>query len=174
MRPGGGKAKGSQFERECCVFMSKWISSGKQEDVYWRSALSGGRATVGFKKGKHHASQVGDISCIHPIGNHFTDNFAIEIKFYADLDYIGLLSGKGKLLTFWAEINEQASRYKKHPFMIVRQNRMKANVILDRAGMSKLGLKYKETLLISIPHDLFIINAEHFVKVCKPYVLNLR
>jgi len=169
MRKGGGKQKGASWEREVCVMLSRWVTAGKQDDVYWRAAMSGGRATVAFKKGKSLGAQVGDISCIDPVGNRFTNNFAVEAKFYSKLDYEGLLTGKGKLLSFWEEINEQASRYKKHPFMVVRQNRMSAKVILDKAGMSKLGLKYKETLLISIPHDLFVVDADHFVNVCKPF-----
>lgn len=174
MRKGGGKQKGASFEREVCVMLSKWLTNGTQEDVFWRSALSGGRATVAFKRGKSLASQVGDISAVHPTGNHFIEYFAPECKFYAKLDYEGLLTGKGKLLTFWTEINEQARRYSKHPFMIARQNRMASNICLDKAGMQKLGLRNQETVLISIPHNIYLINAEHFVKVCKPYVLNLR
>lgn len=171
MRKGGGKQKGASFEREVCVMLSRWLTNGAQEDVFWRSAMSGGRATVAHKKGgKRLASQVGDISCIHPVGNRFIEAFAPECKFYADLDYQGLLTGKGKLLAFWAEINEQAGRYQKLPFLIARQNRMQANVCLDKAGMRKLGLRDVETLLISVPHDMYLIDAGHFVKVCKPFL----
>lgn len=164
-----GKQKGASFEREVCVMLSSWITKGAQEDVFWRSAMSGGRATVAFKRGKRLASQVGDISAVHPAGNYFIEHFAPECKFYAKLDYEGLLTGKGKLLAFWAEINEQAGRYNKHPFMIVRQNRMASNICLDRNGMHKLGLRNKETLLISVPHNMYLINADHFVGVCKPF-----
>jgi hypothetical protein len=51
MRKGGGKQKGSQFERDVCRELSLWVSHGKQEDVYWRSAMSGGRSTVAALKG---------------------------------------------------------------------------------------------------------------------------
>jgi len=46
MRKGGGKAKGASFERDICRRLSLWVSAGKQEDVFWRSAMSGGRSTV--------------------------------------------------------------------------------------------------------------------------------
>lgn len=171
MRAGGGKQKGASFEREVCVLLSSWLSSGTQEDVFWRSAMSGGRATVAHRKGgKRLASQVGDISCIHPLGNRFIEHFAPECKFYADLDYQGLLTGKGKLLSFWAEINEQAGRYSKHPFMIVRQNRMQANVCLDKAGMRILDLRDRHALLISPRFDMYLIDADKFFEVCKPFL----
>lgn len=165
-----GKQKGASFEREVCVLLSRWLTNGKQEDVFWRSALSGGRATVAYAKGKRLASQVGDISCIHPIGQHFIEHFAPECKFYADLDYKGLLTGKGKLLEFWAEINDQAARYGKMPFLVAKQNRMATNVFLDKGGMAILGLDDRATLLISIPNDMYVIDAGQFFKVCKPYV----
>jgi hypothetical protein len=169
VRAGGGKSKGATWEREISVALSRWISSGTQEDVYWRSALSGGRATVGFKKGKNHASQVGDLSCIHPIGQTFIDAFAVEAKFYADLEYKGLLTGKGKLVSFWVEINKQASRYKKQPVLIVRQNRMKPHICLDYCGKGLLGFE-TDPLLISIPQNMYIWEFDQFLQLCKPYI----
>lgn len=170
MRSGGGKAKGSAFEREVCVKLSKWLSGGDQEDIFWRSAMSGGRSTVAFKKGKSHAAQVGDISAVHPLGNQFIKNFAIECKFYKDLNFQGMLTGKGHLVDFWTEINEQAGRYKKHPIMFVRQNRMQTHVCLDIEGRRKLGLWDRHMLLISPPLNLRILTADTFFEVCKPYL----
>jgi len=170
MRKGGGKQKGAAFEREVCVILSKWITCSKSEDVFWRSAMSGGRATVAHAKGTRLASQAGDISCISPMGNRFISTFAVECKFYAKLDYEGLLTGKGKLLNFWAEINRQAARYQKLPFLVCRQNRMHPHVCLDKAGMRKLGLHDIRTTLISTPHDLYILDLTKFVKICRPFV----
>lgn len=169
MKAGGGKAKGSQFEREVCVTLSKWLSNGAKEDVLWRSAMSGGRATVAAKRGKRLSSQVGDISCIHPIGNRFISEFAIECKYYADLDFKGLITGKGKLLEFWEEISKQADTHGKCPFLVARQNRIKPVVCLAHNGLTKLGLWPSNTILISRPYDLYILSFEHFVKKCVPF-----
>jgi hypothetical protein len=170
MRPGGGKQKGASFEREVCVLLSKWVTNGKREDVFWRSAMSGGRATVGHRKGKNHSTQVGDISCIHPAGHHFSEAFAPECKFYADLNYTGLITGKGKLLDFWAEIKKQAGRYKKHPFLVARQNRMRTTVCLDNLGLLELGMSKNDALLFSPRYNMYIFDFEQFLKACKPYV----
>lgn len=170
MRAGGGKQKGAGFEREVCVLLSKWVTNGKQEDVFWRSAMSGGRATIGHRKGKIHSAQVGDISAIHPAGHHFIETFAPECKFYADLNWAGLLTGKGKLLDFWAEIKKQAKNHRKHPFLVARQNRMRPNVCIDNLGLLELGISKNDALLISPKYNMYIFDLEHFLKACKPYV----
>jgi hypothetical protein len=171
MRKGGGKQKGASFEREVCVMLSRWVSEGSQDDAFWRSAMSGGRATVAHKRGgKRLSSQVGDISCIHPVGNRFSSAFGIECKHYANLEYKGILTGKGKLITFWNEISEQALTHDKDPFLVCRQNRMPMHVCLSGEGMRILDLNDADTLVISWPNDLFILDAKHFVKVCKPFI----
>jgi hypothetical protein len=170
MRKGGGKQKGAQFEREVCVKLSKWLSRDTQEDVFWRSAMSGGRTTVAAKRGKRLSNQVGDISCIHPIGNKFISTFAIECKYYADLDFKGLITGKGKLLEFWDEIYKQAHAHEKKPFLVARQNRIKPLICLTHNGCSSLGVLPSQTVLISRPFDLYILRFERFVQVCVPFV----
>lgn len=171
MRKGGGKQKGAQFERDVCVILSKWVTNDQLEDVFWRSAMSGGRATVAYKQyGKKLSSQVGDISCINVVGNRFINSFAPECKFYAKIDYEGLLTGRGKLLEFWEELNEQARRYSKHPFLVCRQNRMQPHVCLDKSGLRTLGLRDANVKLIGIPYDIYIMEVSVFVKVCKPFV----
>lgn len=169
MRAGGGKSKGASFEREICVRLSIWISNGLQEDVFWRSAMSGGRATVGQKKGKKHSSQVGDISCIHSTGNHFIEYFAPECKHYANLDWQGLVTGKGKLLQFWAEINKQAEAHGKHPMLFARQNRLPTVVCLTHSGTTTLSLQGHQTIIISRPYDLHIFLADRFFMECAPF-----
>lgn len=73
-------AKGSAFEREVCKMLSLWWSRGQSSDIFWRTAMSGGRATVRRKKGlvtRHHN---GDIDAIDPTGKPLTDLLLIEIK----------------------------------------------------------------------------------------------
>ena len=52
--------------------------------------MSGGRSTVAAAKGKRLAAQAGDISCIHPIGQPFIDQFMVECKSYRDLAIRGV------------------------------------------------------------------------------------
>lgn len=171
MRAGGGKSKGAAFERGVCVSLSRWLTQGTRDDIFWRSAMSGGRATVAFaSKGKKLSAQSGDISCVDPLGGRFIKAFSVECKFYKDLEYTGLLTGRGKLLDFWGQTQRDARTHGKLPILIARQNRMPAVVGLDIKGRRELGLEYKDMLLISIPNGLHLLEAEKFFTICKPYL----
>lgn len=136
--------------------------------------MSGGRATLAGRKGKKLSAQAGDISCIHPMGHRFIEKFVPECKRYHDLNFHGLLTGKGKLLDFWSELNWQAAEHSKYPFLVARQDRMPTFVCLDWQGQLELGLSDQSTTLISIPHNIRIIEINNFFKWCKPYVANYR
>lgn len=167
MRKGGGKAKGSAFEREVCRRLSLWVSSGRQEDVFWRSAMSGGRSTVAKIKGKRLAAQAGDISCIHPIGQHFADTFLVECKNYRDLNFIGLLSGKGNLLKFWDSTRKEASHYNKYPLLVAKQNQHPTFACLDADGVYVLNTQY----LFSLPqYGLWITLFNDMLEKLPPFV----
>jgi len=166
MRAGGGKQKGAQFERDVCVLLSKWVTNGKHEDVFWRSAMSGGRSTVAHGKGKRLAAQSGDISCIHHAGSYLSDRFFMECKFYRDLDYRGLITGKGKLIEFWKQAQLEAKRYKKYPMMFAKQNKMPMTVCLDADGSALLDAQ--NHLVQNNPNDLWIYLADDFFKKVQP------
>lgn len=161
MRKGGGKAKGASFERSVCKALSLWVSHNKHEDVFWRSAMSGGRSTVAYAKGKRLAEQAGDITCIHPIGQAFANRFLMECKTYRDLQYYGLLSSKGNLVKFWREACRQAQRYGKLPLMVAKQNQQPATVCLSRDGAKLLRVRP----IITAPKlNLRIVLLDEFLK----------
>lgn len=126
-----GKAKGSAFEREVCKELSLWVSRGERKDLYWRSAMSGGRATIGKRKGEDLAHQAGDISAVHPDGHVLTDKYYIECKFYRDLDIKAFLVGKGKLSAFWKEAVTQSHIHKRLPLLIAKQNMLPTLVLVE-------------------------------------------
>lgn len=167
MRSGGGKSKGASWEREVCCRLSLWLTDGAQEDTLWRSAMSGGRSTVGFTKGKRFAEQAGDISSVSPLGTAFISKFIPECKAYKDLNYTGLLKGKGHLVEFWAEVNKQAKRYNKMPLLIAKQNLMPPVACIDSDGARLLGLR-SHSVLIAPKLDLRIVLFDDFLKHGKP------
>jgi len=124
MRPGGGKAKGAEFERSVCKRLSMWISRGKRDDLFWRSAMSGGRATIGKAAGADRSAQAGDVSAISD-GGPFTDLAAafvschiIECKTVKDYQLDAFLfEGRGVI----ANAIEQCrlSTRAKSPFVIL-------------------------------------------------------
>lgn len=159
MRKGGGKAKGSEFERTVCKQLSLWLSNGVQEDALWRSAMSGGRSTVAARKGKRLAAQAGDLSSIHPCSQLFIDRYYVECKAYRDLCFAGLLTNKGHLAKFWAETIRQATHYEKSPMLIAKQNQYPAIVCTTEEG----ALLHRPVLIV--PNiSLYAVLLSDFVK----------
>ena len=72
------KGKGSAFERDICKKLSLWWSDGKLDDVFYRTAGSGARATV--RGSKRTFGQYGDVQATDPIGQPLMDVCTIELK----------------------------------------------------------------------------------------------
>jgi hypothetical protein len=139
------KQKGSTFERVICRELSLMITGGKRKDVFWRSAMSGGRATV-------HGTDVrqsGDICAVAPEGHVLTDEYFIECKHYRDLQIARfVIEGKGILRRFWDVAKREAKRHDKTPVLICKQNNLPVFVVISRRV-----LKF-ETWLADVRFDL--------------------
>lgn len=130
-----GKGKGSAFERKICVLLSMWVSELLRQDLFWRSAMSGGRATVMRKKGASNTSQGGDISAVDILGMPLTTAFSIECKFYACLDMDNAVyTGKGKIIEHWKQTLRDAEASGKLPMMVTKENRRNILVCFDATG----------------------------------------
>jgi len=144
MKKGGGKAKGAGFERLICKRLSQWLSGGLREDLFWRSAMSGGRATVMHKSGKKNKTQGGDITATDPIGHKLIDIFSVECKCVRNLALdSAMVKGKGEFITFWEQTCYDALRANKVPLLIAHQNQMPTIV----ATMDVRGVDFKATPL---------------------------
>lgn len=73
-------AKGSTFERKICKDLSLWWTGGKDDDCFWRSSMSGGRATIRGRKGKRTRGHYGDIAATDRVGELLTSLIAFELK----------------------------------------------------------------------------------------------
>ena len=73
-------SKGPAWEREFCKKLSHWWSGGERDDLFWRTANSGGRATVRGRKGSQTAGHYGDICATDPSGEPLLRLFAWELK----------------------------------------------------------------------------------------------
>lgn len=130
MRKGGGKAKGASFERKCCVALSLWISHGEHEDLLWRSAMSGGRATVAAKLGKNLRRQAGDVSAVSIEGCSLTGMFYLECKHVKRLSLEKfIIDGKGPLANYWRTACVEAKKHHKKPMLIAKQNLLPTLVV---------------------------------------------
>lgn len=72
--------KGQNYEREISRDLSLWISSGKHDDLLWRSSQSGGRATTRAKSGKRTIGHASDLCATSSEAEWFTQLFTTEIK----------------------------------------------------------------------------------------------
>jgi len=72
--------KGSSFERTICRELSKWWSFGQRDDIFWRTAGSGGMATNRGKQGLRTFGQAGDIQATDPAGQPLLSMFSFELK----------------------------------------------------------------------------------------------
>src|SRR4249919_3894092 len=98
MRAGGGKQKGSVFERQVCRRLSLWVTNNEKQDVFWRSAMSGGRATVA--RGK--VRQCGDVCAVAEEGYAFCNSWFVECKHVRSLNLDSfLIKSTGALDKFW-------------------------------------------------------------------------
>jgi len=139
MRAGGSKAKGSSFERQVCEKLSLWVSGGKDRDLFWRSAMSGGRSTFAAKKGGKLNRQAGDICGVAPEGHSLTDYFYIECKHLRTLRLdLFLIEDKGPLARFWKTAWKQAKQYDREPMMIVKGNHCPI-LVITRVGVIGFG-----------------------------------
>lgn len=128
-KAGSGSAKGAEFERHVCKLLSKWVTAGARSDVFWRTSMSGGRATVARKKGES-LRQAGDIASVAPEGHQLTDKLYFELKFYRNLELTNFfIRQKGTLANFWNKTVEEAWSYDKSPVLIVKQDRIPSLLI---------------------------------------------
>jgi len=146
MRAGGGKAKGSSFEREICKRLSLWLSHGKRTDLFWRSAMSGGRATIANRLGRGgriKVRQPGDITAVAIEGAVLTDRYVIECKHVRNLQLTAfLLEGRGakqSIAGYWKKLRGEAKRHHKLPMLIAKQNNMPVIVVLENGITDSLS-----------------------------------
>lgn len=135
------KAKGGGYERSVCKRLSQWVSKLAREDVFWRSAMSGGRARVHFgKREANMRAQCGDVTAIHQLGNLLTRVFVIECKHLKDLEFQRLPFGrKGMVGSMWGETLQDAKDFRRLPMMVALQNRQTDVVVLSQRGYDLLS-----------------------------------
>lgn len=134
MRNGGGSQKGASYERKICQRLSLWVSKRRREDCFWRSAMSGGRATLKSRKKSHYkarnsqrkefGAQAGDITATHVDGYKLTEFFVVDAKHYKSLEVEKRVFGgvSSKLEREWKKLLRDAEVTNKIPLMICRQN----------------------------------------------------
>lgn len=162
--------------------MSRWWTQdepgGPRDDVFWRTAGSGARATSRAKKGKKTKNQHNDLCAIDPVGQPFVDLFAVEMKRgYSSRSIFDLLDQKpkagGKCYQEWID---KVQRTHKAVgtwswMLIVQRNRRHPVVILPSEGMitNSLGMTPRVTVELEWPGmTMFVTPLDVFLKKVHP------
>lgn len=127
-------AKGGNFEREVCAKISKWWTEGERDDIFYRSAGSGGRFTARKKSGKDTINGAGDVIISDPLGKPLMDKWSIECKTgYATkrdgeiirwdvIDFLDSKQSNPVLQKMWDQCQRDADLSHREPILIFRRN----------------------------------------------------
>lgn len=193
-----GKGKGPAWEREVARILSRWWTFGKRDDIFWRTAGSGARATVREKKGKKTPYQYSDITFTDPIGKPLLDLFCIELKKgYGKFDLLEVIDavpvtphtrtlkdgrvleikpqGAPLIIQFWGEICRDAYFSDRVPMLIFcRQNRKPVVAISKKVALvlvDFIGTGLFPTLTMDIGEPVVFFNLENFLDWLSPEII---
>jgi len=131
-------AKGPDFEREICKYLTKWASGRTRPYWYWRLLGSGSVATLS----EENKELSGDIHALRPEACFLTDRFSIECKTgYPKTRFHQHFKGikTFNIQEFWGKATMEAERAGKYPMLIYRRKGMKPIVGFDLVGHSKVA-----------------------------------
>ena len=152
--------KGGGFERTICKLLSLWWSDEEHDDIFWRTAGSGGRATVRRKQGLRTADSAADMMSSHESGKPLTKSCLFEMKRgYSDkhkivknkksgklgirktkggLDFLTILdkldkSKEPEVLEWWRKVeSERKSTGHKFSFIIFQRDKKQACIVMNK------------------------------------------
>ena len=164
----GSKTKGAAFERDMCRVLSLWMTDGKRQDVFWRSAMSGGRARVRFDKGEQIDVGGGDITAVDPAGHPLTSLYVIECKSVRDANVLALFTGgKTGVVQFWQQVCRDAEDFYRQPLLLLKQYRQPILIGLRASG----GIPQAIQGVTAWDHDLVLLPLLDFLRSVSPLEL---
>lgn len=173
--------KGQPFEREVCKLLSHWYSYGKDDDLFWRTAGSGGRGTVRGRKGKKTRSACGDIYATDEVGKSLTELITFEIKRGYSRDTLWDLldspkNGAGQRYSAWMDQAVESAANAGTPYWMIIHKRDKRRIVavmpyqlFHQLGM--LGAEFNGTMGITFfckGWHLACIRLERFLQCVEP------
>lgn len=129
------KKKGNTFEREIAKKLSLFLTDNKDEYACWRTASSGGMATINqYKNSKSLKDQSGDIKQVIEKGiyknlDDFFDNYFVECKSLKDFDLS--IPYTKEILDIVSQLENEKKQCDKFIFLVVKRNRRKTLLLTD-------------------------------------------
>ncbi len=172
------RGKGAAFERGICKALSLWVSDGKLQDCFWRSAMSGGRATIARTKGLILRAQRGDLTPIRKEGATFAYLFRTECKNYKNLKHHSMLRPpvKGDLKHmngWWTELRRECEQANDLPFLVAR-DAGGTWVMLNYEGLELLMPNKNLVVAAYPPHDAYVVAFADLLKYGGLHIPQLR
>lgn len=153
MKSGGGKAKGSAFEREVARKLTVWLTGQDKEYFFYRSPSSGAVATINEMNGDIS----GDIIAVKPEARALTSIFSIECKDgYPDAEIMKIFkNNKNDIIQeFWKQCITDARKANKQGMLIFKKKGFPIIVgIEDGTKISKV-MKDKISKNVTISYDI--------------------
>lgn len=125
-----GPRKGSTFERTICRQLSRWVSNGARDDLFWRNVISGGQFTFAARKGKA-VGVPGDLRATDPQGFEFLSLFMVECKHHKSIhleQYLFDRAGTSPLAKIIEHARAEAAGAGLEYLLIAKQNQREAMV----------------------------------------------
>ena len=132
--------KGGQFERDIARTLSLWWTNGERDNVFWRSSMSGGRATVRARKGQNTNYLAGDLTATDPIGAPLIESTVIELKRgYARWCILDLVDSKkpssSVLAGFLDQVEEELKQAKVKSFLLICKRDGREAIVIFPIGI---------------------------------------
>lgn len=181
-----------------CKKLSLWYSHGKRDDIFWRTAGSGARATVRMKSGKCTNDSAGDMCSLGDEGLKLTSNSIWEFKrgytskknANMSISLIPILDKLAKekepLLIQWFKklFLEMKDHKKSHGFIIFKRDRKNACIAFSLETWSYLKTrnvkKYYNppfgptALILAYDVDFVVMLLDDFLFWCEPETIGRR
>ena len=177
MKPGGGAAKGAQFERTVACSLSLWLTGGARADVFARNVSSGGKFTKQRAAGLE-LNMPGDLAAAHPLANDFAAKYMVECKFVADVKIMAFIQDNRHKPKSWlglviAKARDEARAGNRDWLVIAKQNQFPPFLVCDAATAGAAALHAavrlgRLELRPHIIHGFAMFRLEDFVAYVRP------
>jgi len=170
-------AKGGQFERQICKYLSKWIQGTEKPYIFWRGRGSGGVFTQDISAGEDFA---GDIYLVRPNGKFLSDRFSIECKNgypSASIDYHLKYNKSDPLLAFWEQCTNDAMLTNRFPMLIYKKKGIKPtfvginNVLFNYLEHHLKPLRFVNLYYGEHIQEVFLFGMDEFFDMVTPDII---
>lgn len=183
MKKGAGANKGSSFEREICKELSLWWTDGDRDDIFWRTAGSGGRATNRMKRGLSTSGAYGDIMAVDASGADLLRLVCFELKRgygqWCVLDAVDRRPGSKPSMveSFWMQASRSALDANARYAVVIFRRDQKQTMIMSSEGLLTELSRHRgphrgnKILFIAGGELIFLMPLAEFLEYASPQAM---